>query len=96
MGSPYSPRWDPREDCVESDHDWIGEDRDGVWMCRHPTAALRESPAIWPISIEIESGLGDITESDFQTKSNYHFEAKMSMVGALHRERIRRSKGDGK
>lgn len=96
MPSPFTNRWDPRTDysAIDNDDDcaWIGEDREGIWSCVHPMTALASEPELWPAWIEWQSGLRDMTREDFDTKSNFDFEAKLTLACAHAREEQRRMK----
>ncbi len=89
---PFAARWDRRKDyCVEesADHSWIGEDKDGVWMCKHPLTALFEDDALWDIWFDWQHGLREITPADVEERSALELHALLTLGNAQGREEER-------
>lgn len=99
-GERWVDRWDPREDLVdEVDLGWMGEDREGIWLARHPDAALVEDEALWWVVAEWQLGHRELSAEDRATLSNWQVEALITMASADAREQrrqMRRRSGDGK
>lgn len=99
-GERWVDRWDPREDLVdEVDLGWMGEDREGIWMARHPEAALVEEEALWWPVHEWQLGHREVGAEDRETLSNWQVEALLTMMSADAREQrrqMRRRSSDGK
>lgn len=92
-GGSFAPRWDKRDDYHPTeavDAGWIGEDDEGVWMSRHPEAALSQHPHLFPVVAEWRRGNRELTERDYLTKSARDHLAKLVMVCASRREEVRR------
>ena len=78
---------DRREDFEgEIDCGWIGETRDGIWLRRHPEAALVERPALWWTVQQWALGRHELRDG----LSNNETEQLASMAGAHGREQERR------
>ena len=99
-GERWVDRWDPREDMSDVlDLGWAGEDRDGIWLHRHPDAALVEDEALWWVVAEWQLGHRELTTEDRETLSHWQVEALLTMMAADAREQrrqMRRRSGDGK
>lgn len=99
-GERWVDRWDPRDDLQdEVDLGWIGEDRDGIWLHRHPDAALVEDEALWWVVAEWQLGHRELSAEDRSGLSNWQVEALVTMGSADAREQrrqLRRRSGDGK
>jgi hypothetical protein len=90
-GERWSDRWDPREDCHDVvDLGWIGEDAAGVWLHRHPEAAMVEDDALWWPVTEWQLGHRELTAADRETLSHWQTEALIVMGSADAREQRRR------
>lgn len=90
MPSPYSIRWDKRDDYIAHDDDnqgWIGEDNSGIWIARHPLVAMAEHPRIWGVVSEWQSGIRDISLGYWDSRSAYDVDAMNTMAGAYARSR---------
>src|SRR5262245_12515193 len=78
MRSAYAKRWDKREDFKrEIDCGWIGEDASGVWSRIHPHAALIEDDMLHDAVNEFWLGQTELTQSDYETKSNVEYQVKL-------------------
>jgi hypothetical protein len=99
-GERWVDRWDQRDDLVEDlDLGWLGEDREGIWLQRHPDAALVEDEALWWPVHEWQLGHREVSAEDRATLSNWQVEALLSMMSADAREQrrqVRRRSSDGK
>lgn len=90
-GARLADRWDPRDDLAEPiDCDWIGEDRDGIWLRRHPEAALVEDEALWAPVDRWRLGVREVHREDLATLSAWEMEALIVLVAADQREQSRR------
>jgi hypothetical protein len=90
-GARWSDRYDPRDDLVELiDCGWIGEDREGVWICRHPEAALAEDEPLWEPVERWRLGQRELTRDDLRELSAWQTEALIVMAAADQREQLRR------
>ena len=69
---------------------WIGETDGGIWLKRHPEAALTEMPALWAMHHRWQLGLHDVTREDLETLSNHETEQLAAMASAHAREQKRR------
>ncbi len=64
-GERWVDRWDPRDDLQdEVDLGWIGEDREGIWLHRHPEAAMVEDDALWWVVAEWQLGHRELSAED--------------------------------
>lgn len=98
MPSPYAQRWDPREDYRPDqaiDLGWIGEDEKGVWICRHPQAALLEAPGLWAEFARWSAGVQEISPHDYAQLSAYEYEVRLTLVAAGNRKQRRAMKPEG-
>lgn len=99
-GERWVDRWDPREDLVdELDLGWLGEDREGVWLRRHPDAAVVEDESLWWAVGEWQLGHRELSAADREALSHWQVEALLTMMAADAREQrrqMRRRAGDGK
>ena len=99
-GERWVDRWDPRDDLQdEVDLGWMGEDREGIWLARHPDAALVEDEALWWVVAEWQLGHRELSAEDRSGLSNWQVEALVTMGSADAREQrrqLRRRSGDGK
>ena len=86
----FSGRWNgPNPDEPKpriTDCGWIGEDARGVWIARDPNVAVLEHPGLWPVLDEWDAGLRDLTREDLDSKSSYHYTAKLHLAVAQARE----------
>ena len=98
-GERWVDRWDPREDMGEAlDLGWVGEDREGIWLHRHPDAALVEDEALWWTVEQWQLGHRELDANDRATLSHWQVEALLTMMAADAREQrrqMRRRAGDG-
>lgn len=93
-GAQWADRWDPRDELSEPiDCGWIGEDREGIWVRRHPEAALAEDEALWAPVDRWRLGVRQVERSDLETLSAWEMEALIVMHAADQREQTRRMKG---
>ena len=98
-GAQWADRWDPRDELREPiDCGWIGEDREGIWIRRHPEAALVDDEVLWAPLDAWRLGQRELTPEVVERSSNWQVEAQVIMVAADQREQVRRMKGarDGK
>ena len=98
-GARWADRWDPREELRDPiDCGWIGEDREGIWVRRHPEAALAEDEALWAPADRWRLGQREVTAEVLEQSSSWQIEALVVMAAADAREQSRRLKGarDGK
>jgi hypothetical protein len=65
---------------------WIGEDRDGIWLMRHPEAALTEHPELWWMVHQWALGRHEFRDG----LSNHETEQLAAMCGAYGREQGRK------
>ena len=80
---------DRREDFTGAiDCGWIGEDRDGIWLRRHPEAVLTERPELWWTVQQWALGRHEFRDG----LSNHETEQLAAMCGAHSREQDRRYK----
>lgn len=88
----YAQRWDPRELDGQLDYGWIGEDSGGVWLRRHPVAALAQTPVLWGVTTEWSAGRQDVgaLDSDLRTRSAWELAAHQELQAAHAREQTRR------
>lgn len=95
----FAHRWDPREDFRGGaiDLGWCGEDERGIWLSRHPIAALVSMPELFDALDEFRRGLWDLTPLELAEKSYFELECRQTLVMAHRREEARRMKrgGDG-
>lgn len=95
-GRRFDAQWDPREKPgAPVDLGWIGEDARGVWLTRHPGAALADAPELWGPVAGYQEGRIDIQPSDAQELSAHDFNAKMTLLEAYRREERRQIRGGG-
>lgn len=95
MSGRANVRWDQRKDFVSDEHrdlGWIGEDAQGVWTRAHPIAALTEYPELWDSVAEWNAGIRDLSRSEFDSLSNFDYEARLTFAAAHSREEARRMK----
>jgi hypothetical protein len=99
-GARWAEQWDPRPDLLEPiNAGWIGEDSGGVWLCRHPEAALVDDEALWGIVERWRLGQREVTREDVGELSAWQLEALGTLIGADQREqrrRMQRREPDGK
>ena len=99
MLSPYAQRWDPREDFRPDDATdlgWIGEDEKGVWICRHPQAALLEEPDLWPEYMRWSAGVQELSADDYERLSAFDYEVRLTLVSAANRKQRRAMDPEGR
>lgn len=84
--APFGTRWDPVDGADVLDFGWIGEDGKGVWMRRHPIAALLEFPKLWAIVDEFRYGSQEIQPGEYDSRSAYEMEARVVMAMAFSRD----------
>lgn len=95
MPSSFTDRWDKRPGRPEADYGWIGEDpHEGVWIAQHPDSALLRYPGLWPVIAEFRSGLREITQFDWENKSAFHFDAKLTLVDTYVRSLSKKGESD--
>lgn len=93
-GAQWADRWDPRDELREPiDCGWIGEDREGIWIRRHPEAALVDDETLWAPLDAWRLGQRELTPEVVSRSSNWQVEAQVIMVAADQREQVRRMKG---
>ncbi|MEQ8278326.1 MAG: hypothetical protein RMA76_38140 [Deltaproteobacteria bacterium] len=101
---PLADRWDgiehedeeARKSFKRVDHDWIGEDADGVWIRRHPEAALLERPHLWAPVFAYGAGQIELTPEDYETLSAFEYDAKLILLAAFRRQEKRELKALGR
>ena len=71
---------------------WIGETDSGIWLKRHPEAALAEMPSLWWASQRWSLGQHEITRKDFDSLSGHEMEQLATLNQAHAREMNRRAK----
>jgi hypothetical protein len=86
----YAIRWDRREDWAPADLGWIGEDAEGVWMTRHPIAALAEFPELNSILARWEAGQRELTREDYLEMSCCEWDALAIMQCSRQRKDLKR------
>lgn len=90
-GARWAEQWDPRPEYAEPiDCGWVGEDAGGVWLRRHPEAALVDDEALWGIVERWRLGQREVTREDLETLSAWQVEAMGVLIGADQREQRRR------
>lgn len=89
----FAIRWDPRPDAEVCDHDWIGEDSEGVWCKLNPLAALSREPDLAAVAFEARArSLTELPAGDFERLSSWQWQAFSTAVDAINREIRRREK----
>lgn len=78
-----------------SDFGWIGEDDNGIWLKRHPEAALTEHPELWWVVHRWSLGQHEVTREDTEGLSNHEMEQLATMASAHGRELKRRTERHG-
>lgn len=90
-GARWVDRYDPRDDLAEPiDCGWIGEDRDGIWLRRHPEAALAEDEVLWDPVDRWRLGAREVGKDDQDRLSHWQMEALIVLAAADQREQQRR------
>ena len=92
----FAGAWDPRADFspdASNELDWARETAAGIEVCRHPEAALRDSPRLWDVVAMWRSGVErEISRADYAALSNFEIECWLTMAAAHSRETERRIK----
>lgn len=72
------------------DFGWIGETKKGIWIKRHPSAALAvHAPELWRVYMMWRSGIRELTPADLSNLTAVELEAMMAMSAAEGRARER-------
>lgn len=95
MPSPFAARWDPspaKASTAPIDLGWIGEDADGIWLKRHPEAALLEHPEIWDVyhTARVQP---EMAPGDADRLSAFEFDCKVAFISAYQRREAAGRKG---
>lgn len=97
MQSPFAARWDPSPSKAPADPidlGWIGEDADGIWLKRHPEAALLDHPELWDVyhAARVQP---EMQPGDADRLSAFEFDCKVTFIAAYQRrEAANRKRGD--
>jgi hypothetical protein len=92
MPDSFASRWNQRAGFKSVDCDWIGEDDQGIWTRQDPRSVLAAMPELWPEVTAWQHGIRDFTADEYEAKSNFDYEVKMTLAAANSREEQRRMK----